>query len=88
MHRVQIRKVISKLGDTVHYRQGYSMPSHLETINRDPDDNDPHCLDTMDTEATGECSVVCFDLVNKISIRIAPNFVEYCYLFGIFETSD
>jgi hypothetical protein len=77
-------------GDTLHYREpwrAHALPAALVVIQRDPDDNEPFCLDTSRFEGD-ECPVVLFYHQSSGSSEIvADSFVGFYerYLQPYFE---
>lgn len=69
----------SLYGDTLRFRNEWSLPSYLLVIQ--PDEDAPYCLDTRNPSATGECAVVCYELHSKHVVRIASDFEDWMRRF-------
>jgi hypothetical protein len=66
----------SLLGDTLLYRSEFNLPDHLVVIQRDQDENDPHCLDLCRSDEN-TCPVVGFCMVSGKITDLGENFEEY-----------
>ena len=71
----------SLFGDTVLARNEQQLPLHLLVIQADGDA--PHCIDTSEASDLGENPVICFEVFNSVSTRIAGSFDEWFSTFFV-----
>jgi hypothetical protein len=62
--------------DTQVYREDFGLPAHLVVIQKDPDDNEPFCLDTSRFDG-GECPVVLYYFTSGKTEHVADDFASF-----------